>query len=99
PALTWPTFHDPHSDITPLMPMLTRILRYGASIVMLDSLAIIPFAVLRLEHKAKLFATLKLANIVVTLVLNFLFILGFHWGVEGIFRANLVASFVVLVAL
>lgn len=98
-VIAWPAFHDPKSDITKMIPMLTRILRYGGMIVLLDSLAVLPFAVLRLEHKAKFFATLKLINILVTLALNFLFILGFHWGVEGIFIANLVASAVTLLSL
>ncbi len=92
PMLAGPIFHDPHADITAMLPMLISILRYGAWIVLFDSLAAIPFALLRLERKAKFFATLKLLNILVTLVLNFVFILGFHWGVAGIFRANLFAS-------
>jgi O-antigen/teichoic acid export membrane protein len=99
PSLVWPTFHDPKRDITPLVPMLTSILQIGALIVFFDSLAIIPFAVLRLEHAAKKFATFKLVNIVVTLILNFVFILGFHWGVRGIFIANLSASLLVFLLL
>jgi len=98
-ALVYPAFHDPKGNITPMIPMLTRIIRYGAAIVLLDSLAVIPFAVLRIEQKAKFFASLKLLNIVATLVLNFVFILGFHWGVEGIFLANLGASLLVVLML
>jgi O-antigen/teichoic acid export membrane protein len=92
PALVFPLFHDPKTDITPMVPMLTRILRYGALIVLSDSLAVLPFAVLRLEHKAKYFATLKFVNIAITLTLNFVLILGFHMEVEGIFIANLISS-------
>jgi O-antigen/teichoic acid export membrane protein len=99
PQLVWPAFHDPKTDIAPLVPMLTDILRYGAAIVFLDALNVIPFAVLRLEHKAKRFALIRLLNIVITLILNFVFILGFGWGVEGIFLANLVASLLVVVML
>lgn len=99
PYLASPVFHDPRADITPMLPMLTSILRYGAWIVLFDSLAVVPFALLRLEQKAKFFASLKLLNIVVTIVLNFIFILGLHWGVAGIFRANLVASALNLVLL
>jgi len=98
-ALVWPTFFDPKHNITPLVPMLTTILRVGALIVLFDSLAVLPFAVLRLQHRAKKFATLKLLNIVVTLVLNFVFILGFRWGVRGIFIANLAASVLVFLLL
>jgi O-antigen/teichoic acid export membrane protein len=79
--------------------MLTNILRYGAFIILFDSLAVLPFAVLRLEHAAKKFASLKLLNIVVTLVLNFLFILVFKLKVEGILLANLASSLLILLLL
>lgn len=97
--LVYPAFHDPKGNIAPMVPMLARIIRYGALIVLMDSLAVLPFAALRIEQKAKFFAFLKLLNIVTTLALNFLFILGFHWGVEGIFLANLGASLLVLLLL
>lgn len=99
PLLVYPAFHDPKLNITPMVPMLTVILRYGAGILLLDSLNMLPFAVLRLNHRAKWFATIRLVNILLTLVLNFLFILGFHWGVEGIFLANLTASAVMMLML
>ncbi len=96
PSLAWPIFHDPKVNITPMLPMLTRILQLGAGIVLLDSLTVLPFAVLRLDHRARWFATIRFTNIALTIALNFLFILGFHWGVEGIFRANLIASSVMM---
>jgi O-antigen/teichoic acid export membrane protein len=85
-------FRDPKADITPMMVMLTSIVGYSAFVLLFDSLAVLPFAELRLEHKAKRFATIKLINVVVTLGLNFYLILGLHAGVEGIFIANLSAS-------
>ncbi|MBF9235771.1 polysaccharide biosynthesis C-terminal domain-containing protein [Hymenobacter sp. BT683] len=45
-----------------------------ALILGLDALAAIPFARLRLENKARKFATIKLANIVLNVVLNLFFI-------------------------
>ncbi|MBS1903810.1 MAG: polysaccharide biosynthesis protein [Bacteroidetes bacterium] len=92
PTLAPPLFFDPKTDITPMLPMLTRIVRYSAIILLLDAISVLPFADLRLEHRAKKFAAIKLTNIVITLILNFVLILGFHAGVEGIFVANLVAS-------
>jgi O-antigen/teichoic acid export membrane protein len=71
---------------------LLSILRLGAVILFFDALAVLPFASLRLEHRAKAFSSIKIGNIVLTLALNFLFLLRFHWGVEGIFRANALAS-------
>jgi O-antigen/teichoic acid export membrane protein len=97
--LVYPVFHDPKLNIGPMTPMLTAILRYGALILLFDSLNYLPFAILRLNHRAKWFATIRLVNILLTLTLNFVFILGFHWGVEGIFLANLISSATMLAML
>lgn len=99
PALVNPIFADDKIDISPMAGTLTTIIRYGAWILLLDALAVIPFASLRLEHKAKKFAAIRLFNIVITLTLNYFFILTMDLGVEGIFLANLVASALVLAAL
>ncbi|HET6513418.1 MAG TPA: lipopolysaccharide biosynthesis protein [Candidatus Kapabacteria bacterium] len=99
PILIHPIFADGKTDIAPMAGTLTTIVRYGAVILLLDALAVIPFAALRLEHRAMKFALIRLFNIVMTLVLNFVFILTLDLGVEGIFLANLVASAGVLALL
>jgi O-antigen/teichoic acid export membrane protein len=99
PALVWPVFHDPHVDITPMTPVLVSLLRLGAGILFFDSLTVLPFAVLRLEHQAWRFASIRLIGILVTLILNFVFIVHLHWGVMGIFVANLIASALVFMLL
>ncbi len=99
PMLAWPVFHDPKADITPYIPEFTRILRYSALIILLDSMNIIPFAALRIDRRAKWFGVVRLTGIVITLILNFVFILGMHMGVEGIFIANVIASATMLVML
>ena len=99
PRLVWPVFHDPTFDITPMRPMLTRILHLGCIILFFDSLAVLPFAALRLEHQAIRFAAIRLTGIVVTLILNFVFIVEKGWGVPGIFIANVIASILVFVML
>ena len=58
-----------------------------------------PFANLRLERKAGKFAALKVTNILINLGLNLLFFLKFHWGIEAIFAANLIASAITLLLL
>ncbi|MBI4428744.1 MAG: oligosaccharide flippase family protein [Ignavibacteriales bacterium] len=68
------------------------IIGYAAWIVFFDTVALIPFASFRMVHRAKTFAALKLSNIVLTLVLNVVFLVSFHMKVEGVFLANLVAS-------
>ncbi len=52
----------------------SRFVRYFAFIIFLDALAAIPFARLRLEHRPRKFALLKILNIVVT-VITMLFLL------------------------
>ena len=90
--LALPLFADPSHDLSAFLPTLVTILRLGSAILLLDALAVVPFASLRLEHRAGAFTALKLGNIVLTLALNFLFVLRWRTGVEGIFRANLIAS-------
>ncbi len=99
PQLVWLIFRDPKSDITPWVPSLTLLLRISAVIILLDSLNVIPFAALRIDRRAKWFGAIRLTGIALTLALNFLFILGMHKGVEGIFVANLIASAAMMVML
>jgi O-antigen/teichoic acid export membrane protein len=98
PALAGPLFADPQRDVRAALPMLVAILRLGALILFFDAAAVLPFASLRLEHRAKTFAAIKIGNIALTLALNFWFLLGLRQGVEGIFRANAIASAATLAA-
>ena len=69
-----------------------KLVYYTIFILLFDTLALIPFANLRLERKAKKFAFIKLGNILLNLGLNLLFFIKFHMGIEAIFAANLIAS-------
>jgi O-antigen/teichoic acid export membrane protein len=75
------------------------IVLYTAGILLLDTLAIVPFASLRMDRKPVLFASLKVLNIVVNVGCNLVLLLVFHAGVEGIFLSGLIASGVTLLAL
>ncbi|MDI6766939.1 MAG: polysaccharide biosynthesis C-terminal domain-containing protein [Bacteroidota bacterium] len=76
------------------------ILLYTAGILAFDAIAIIPFAALRMEHKAKLFATIKFLNIVINVGMNLILLLAFRMGVIGVFISGLTASvFTVLMLL
>jgi O-antigen/teichoic acid export membrane protein len=68
------------------------IVDYASWILFFDTLAIMPFASLRMEHKAKMFASLKSLNIVINVGANLVLLLVFKMGVEGIFTSNLLAS-------
>ena len=76
-----------------------KLVYYVIFILLFDTLALIPFANLRLERKAKKFAAIKLANIILNLALNLLFFIKFHMGIESIFIANLIASAVTFLVL
>lgn len=75
------------------------IIIYSAFILFFDAIGLVPFAYLRLKNKAKLFATIKLVNIVVNVGLNLLLILVYKFGLEAIFISNLVSSVVTIIIL
>lgn len=68
-------------------------------ILFFDTLAVVPFAELRLIRKSILFAVLKTGNVVVNLGLNFYLILGLDYGIEAVFISNLVASMLTALAI
>lgn len=68
------------------------LVRLCAWILALDALAIIPFAELRLKHRAWLFAGIKTFNIAVNLSMNIALVAGLGLGVRGVFLASLTAS-------
>lgn len=77
----------------------THLLFFAAGILLLDALAIIPFAQLRLSNRPWQFALVRGANVLVNVVLNLVLILKYNLGIEAIFIANLVASAVTLLLL
>ena len=68
------------------------LIYYAVAILTLDTLAVVPFAELRLSNRPLMFAGIKLANIVTNVGLNVVLIVGLDWGIEAIFVANLAAS-------
>ncbi len=74
-------------------------IRYSAIILILDSMSVVPFAALRLQRKVKLFASVKVINIVVNVASNVVLLVKFHAGIEGIFISGVIASGVTLILL
>jgi O-antigen/teichoic acid export membrane protein len=68
------------------------ILFYAIGMLAFDTMSIIPFAVLRMEHKAKQFAAIKVLNIVINVVMNIVLLVGYHCGIVGIFISGVTAS-------
>ena len=75
------------------------IILYTAGILAFDCIAIIPFASLRMEHKAKLFALIKFSNIVINVGMNLILLLMFKMGVVGVFISGFIASTATLLML
>ncbi|GIV55374.1 MAG: polysaccharide biosynthesis protein [Candidatus Kapaibacterium sp.] len=69
------------------------LVRYAIGIVALDALAAIPFALLRMERRARTFALLRVLVVTLNVGLNVLFVALWHWGVEGVMLAGLASSF------
>ncbi len=69
-----------------------RLLYYMIFILLFDTLALIPFAHLRLQRKAGKFAWIKITNISVNLLANIVLVWGFRFDIDAIFISNLIAS-------
>ncbi|MEK7257394.1 MAG: polysaccharide biosynthesis C-terminal domain-containing protein [Bacteroidota bacterium] len=102
-------FSQPLADWLKI-PDRSYLVVFIALILVMDALLEIPFARLRLEHKAKKFVTLKMAGILINIALTLFFLLllpklpgGFlgikyspSFGIGYIFIANVLASGVTL---
>jgi O-antigen/teichoic acid export membrane protein len=73
-------------------PADVKLFHYAAGILVLDTLTVVPFAHLRLRHRAARFAMLRLGSVLLTIAGNLFFILKLRMGLEGQFLANLIAS-------
>lgn len=68
------------------------LFRYAAAILLVDTLCVVPMAHLRLTHKALLFASIRMANVLVNIGANLILVLWLRQGLAGVFQAYLAAS-------
>jgi len=61
-------------------------------IILFDALSVLPFIYLRVARRAGKFSAIKIANIVLSIILNVVLILIMKQGIEAIFISNLIAS-------
>jgi O-antigen/teichoic acid export membrane protein len=67
----------------------------GISLIPLfDSLILIPYALLRMTRRAKRFAMTRFSLLMLIIALNILFVVIFKLGINGVFYANIISSFV-----
>lgn len=89
----------PIAELIGIGSQYASLVRLSGWILCFDALSVIPFASLRMEHKASVFASLKVFNILSNLVLNVILIVGMGMRAEGVFLANLIASVLTFLAL
>jgi O-antigen/teichoic acid export membrane protein len=92
-------FSGPLWRLAGLPPGLESIAGYAAWILALDTACLVPFARLRMENRASTYASVKVANIVLNLVLNYVFLVKLGFGVRGVFLAGLLTSSMTFAAL
>jgi O-antigen/teichoic acid export membrane protein len=85
-------FSGPVAGLIGIGTGYASLVRYAAWILFFDALCLIPFASLRLQNRAKLFATIKILNIISNIILNVVLLLKFRLGVEGIFISGFASS-------
>jgi O-antigen/teichoic acid export membrane protein len=85
-------FIQPISEIFTLENGQSSIVYYTMGVLFFDSIALVPFARLRLQNKAFKFAFIKSINIIVNLILNVVLILKFKMGIEAVFLSAFAAS-------
>jgi len=78
-------------------PQYVNIFRMAAGILLFDAAAHVPFALLRMNEKAKTFIIIKLINVITTLGLNIYLITIVKTGISGIFLSAFIASVITMI--
>jgi len=73
--------------------------RYSAIILLLDTLAVIPLADLRLQRKAVQFAIVRVGGVLTIVLSTLIFLLMMNMGLEGAFWGNIAGSALSLILL
>ena len=82
PARAFLDISDAHDAIIPL----------ALGMIVLDAVNVIPFAALRMEQRARMFAFVRVTSIVINVALNVLFIVVLQWSLVSIFLAGFLSS-------
>lgn len=85
-------FSRPISQVVLFNGELYRLIELSAVILFLDSLANLPFLLLRAEERAITFTVFRMIRFFLEIMLNFLFVVTMKLGVYGILYANIIAA-------
>jgi O-antigen/teichoic acid export membrane protein len=83
-------------SLAPLARLDANAFRFMIVIAYTDALLAVPYAHLRMTGKAMRYAALRLLFVASSIALNVILIGRLHWGVTGIFLANVAANLGVL---
>ncbi len=76
----------------PLTTNAIQLIQISAFIPFFDSIAVIPYALLRMVRKVKKFSTLRFLQVMIAVVLNVVFVVAFPWGSKGVMLAQIIAN-------
>jgi O-antigen/teichoic acid export membrane protein len=85
--------------LAPLTRLDRAAFRFMLAIGYTDALLAVPYAHLRMTGRAARYAALRLLFVAASIALNIILIGHLHWGVAGIFTANVTANLGVLLLL
>lgn len=75
------------------------IIQFTALILFFDAICLVPFAYLRLEHKPKKFALIRIINIVINVLFTIILVAILKIGIIGVFLSNVISSIFTFVLL
>lgn len=78
--------------LAPLVRLDPVSFRFMVAIVFGDALCAVPFAHLRMMNRAFRYALIQLTFVVTSVALNIILIGQLHWGVRGVFVANVIGN-------
>jgi len=85
-------FSSPLSGTVLGRPQASGLLKMAAGILFFDTLATMPYLLLRLEERSKRFITYRFVNILINLGLNIYLVAYLRRGVSAVLLSNLIAS-------
>lgn len=78
---------------------LSLMIRLVSGILFFDTLAFLPFLMLRAQERSTMFIVFKFINIFINIAFNIIFLGFLGYGIEGIFMANFIASLITFIFL
>lgn len=75
------------------------VIQLTALILFFDAICLVPFAYLRLAHKPKKFAIIRIINIIINVLATIILIVILKVGIIGVFWSNVIASVITFILL